>query len=194
MPFDALLAPARPRLLVEIVEEYGTTPVPLEALAAHKQAQLERFAPSFWHQHQTWLPVGLIGSVFCMAMSGGIANGMLPGSLLPSWLSLFWLGVMTLLIVFGVFRVSAGARWEERVVAAEMLIELGVPAPIAMLARDLRREARGSVLILGELLQQDVVLDPYLLLECGDERICLGIWDGRRIIASVVTARSEATQ
>lgn len=194
MPFDALLAPARPRLLVEIVEEYGTTPVPLEALAAHKQAQLERFAPSFWHQHQTWLPVGLIGSVFCMAMSGGIANGMLPGSLLPSWLSLFWLGVMTLLIVFGVFRVSAGARWEERVVAAEMLIELGVPAPIAILARDLRREARGSVLILGELLQQDVVLDPYLLLECGDERICLGIWDGRRIIASVVTARSEATQ
>lgn len=194
MPFDALLAPARPRLLVEIVEEYGTTPVPLEALAAHKQAQLERFAPSFWHQHQTWLPVGLIGSVFCMAMSGGIANGMLPGSLLPSWLCLFWLGVMMLLIVFGVFRVRAGARWEERVVAAEMLIELGVPAPIAILARDLRREARGSVLILGELLQQDVVLDPYLLLECGDERICLGIWDGRRIIASVVTARSEATQ
>ena len=71
--------------------------------------------------------MGLIGSVFCMAMSGGIANGVLPGSLLPSWLSLFWLGVMTLLIVFGVFRVHAGARWEERVVAAEMLIELGVP-------------------------------------------------------------------
>ena len=53
-----------------------------------------------------------------MAMSGGIANGVLPGSLLPSWLSLFWLGVMTLLIVFGVFRVHAGARWEERVVAS----------------------------------------------------------------------------
>jgi hypothetical protein len=34
--------------------------------------------------------VGLIGSVFCMAMSSGIANGVLPGSLLPSWLNLFW--------------------------------------------------------------------------------------------------------
>ena len=194
MPFDALFVPTQPRLLAEILDEHGAIPVRLEVLAAHKQAQLERFAPSFWHQHQTWLPVGLIGSVFCMAMSGGIANGMLPGSLLPSWLSLFWLGVMTLLIAFGVFRVSAGARWEERVVAAEMLIELRVPAPIAMLARDLCREARGSVLILGELLQQEVVLDPYLLLECGDERICLGIWDGRRIIASVVVARSEATK
>jgi hypothetical protein len=50
----------------------------MQALAAHMRAQRERFAPSFWNQHQTWLPVGLIGSVFCMAMSGGIANGVLP--------------------------------------------------------------------------------------------------------------------
>lgn len=187
MPFDALLAPARPRLLAEIVDDHGATPVPLEALAAHMRAQRERFAPSFWHQHQTWLPVGLIGSVFCMAMTGGIANGVLPGSLLPSWLSLFWLGVMTLLIVFGVFRAHAGARWEERVVAAEVLVEFGVPLPIARLARDLRREAPGSILVLGELLQQEVVLDPYLLLERDGERVCLGIWDGRRIIAAAAT-------
>jgi hypothetical protein len=184
MPFDTLLAPVQPRLLAEILDELGATPVPLQALAAHKQTQLERFAPSFWYQHQTWLPVGLIGSVFCMAMSGGIANGMLPGSLVPSWLSLFWLGVMTLLIVFGVFRVSAGARWEERPVAAEMLIEHGVPLPIARLALELQREAPGSTLILGQLLRQEVVLDPYLLLVCGVERVCLGIWDGRRIIAA----------
>ena len=109
------------------------------------------FRAKLWHQHQTWLPVGLIGSVVCMAMSGGITNGVLPGSLLPSWLSLFWLGVMTLLIEFGVFRVHAGARWEERVVAAEMLIELGVPPRIALLARNLRRGARGATLVLGEL-------------------------------------------
>src|SRR5215472_16868171 len=99
MPFDALLAPARPRSLAECLREYGAVPVPLEVLALHKRTQLEQFAPSFWHQHQTWLPVGLIGSVFCMAISGGISNGMLPGSLLPSWLSLFWLSVMTSLIV-----------------------------------------------------------------------------------------------
>ena len=181
MPFDALLAPP---LLAEILDEYGATPVPLEALAAHKQAQLERFAPSFWHQHQTWLPVGLIGSVFCMAMSGGIANGALPGSLLPSWLSLFWLGVMTLLIVFGVFRVSAGARWEERCVVPDALIDLGVPMSIAAMAADLQRAMPGSELILGELLRNEVVLDPYLLLDHLGERICLGIWDESRIIAA----------
>jgi hypothetical protein len=184
MPFDALVAPPRPRLLVELLDDRGVLPVPLQALAAHKQAQLERFAPSFWHEHQTWLPVGLIGSVFCMALSGGLTNRMLAGSIVPSWLSLFWLGVMTLLIVFGVFRISAGARWEERHIEPDMLIGAGVPLPIARLGRDLQSEAAGSSLVLGELLQEEVVLDPYLLLKCGGERVCLGIWDERRIITA----------
>jgi hypothetical protein len=184
MPFDALIAPPRPRLLVELLDDHGVLPVPLQALAAHKQAQLERFAPSFWHEHQTWLPVGLIGSVFCMALSGGLTNRMLAGSIVPSWLSLFWLGVMTLLIVFGVFRISAGARWEERHIEPDMLIGAGVPVPIARLGRDLQSEAAGSSLVLGELLQEEVVLDPYLLLKCGGERVCLGIWDERRIITA----------
>ena len=166
-------------------DEHGATPVPLEALAAHMQAQRERFAPSFWHQHQTWLPVGLIGSVVCMAMSGGIANGVLPGSLLPSWLSLFWLGVMTLLIVFGVFRVQrrralGGTRRGRR--------DADRAGRAARGSRCWRANCgarhRARVLVLGELLQQEVVLDPYLLLERGGERVCLGIWDGRRIIAA----------
>jgi hypothetical protein len=178
MPFDALLAPARPRRLADILMDWRISPVSLEALAEHKQTQLERFAPSFWYQHQTWLPVGLIGSVVCMALSGGSS----------SWLSLFWLSVMTLLIVFGVFRVSAGARWEERLVASEALIELGVPLGIARLARDLQGEADGSELILGALLQEQVVLDPYLLLRYRGERVCLGIWDGRRVITAAMPA------
>ena len=44
MPFDAVLAPARHRPLAAILDEVGTPPVPLEALAANKQAQLDRFA------------------------------------------------------------------------------------------------------------------------------------------------------
>src|SRR5262245_7548559 len=140
MPFDALLAPARPRRLADILADWHIRSVSLEARAEHKQAQLERFAASFWYQHQTWLPVGLIGSVVCMSLSGS-------GS---SWLSLFWLSVMTLLIVFGVFRVSAGARWEERLIAPGALIEQGVPLGIARLARDLQSEADGSEVILGE--------------------------------------------
>lgn len=47
MPFDALVAPVRPKSLVEVLEETGITTVAWDALAAHKQAQLEKFAPSF---------------------------------------------------------------------------------------------------------------------------------------------------
>jgi hypothetical protein len=38
--------------------------------------------------------------------------------------------------------------------------------------------------ILGELIRESIVLDPYLLLVRGQERICLGVWDDRGIIAS----------
>lgn len=178
MPFDSLLLPPRPRLLAQL------TPIPLQALEAHKQGQLERFMPSFWYRHQAWLPAGLIGSVACMATSGGLANGFAPGSLLPSGLTLSWLSVIALLIVFGVFRVSAGASWEERWVSPEALDDIGVPSPIAAVARALCRESPQANLILGELKQQEVVLDPYLLLEHDGERVCLGIWDGTRIIAA----------
>ena len=184
MPFDALLAPVRHRPLAELLDEHGATPVPLELLAAHKRAQLERFAPSFWHAHQTWLPIGLVGSVGCMATSGGLANHLVPGSLLPSWLSLGWLSVIGMLILFGVFRVSAGASWQERAVAPELLGQVGVPQQIARLARMLHRDAPHATLLLGELVREEVVLDPYLLMECDGEWVCLGIWDGTTIVAS----------
>lgn len=184
MPFDALLISVEPRPLAAVLEEHGLSPVPLELLAAHKRAQLDRFAPSFWHHHQTWLPIGLVGSVGCMAASGGLANSLLPGSLLPSWLSLGWLSVIGLLILFGVFRVSAGASWQERSVAPELLGQVGVPPEIARLARIVCRNVPDAALILGELVQEEVVLDPYLLLQADGRRICLGIWDGATILAA----------
>ena len=184
MPFDALLVPARPRPLAAVLEELGAEPVSLDVLGAHKRAQLERFAPSFWHQHQTWLPMGLAGSVGCMAASGGIANALVPGSLLSSWLSLSWLSVLGLLVLFGVFRVTAGASWQEREIAPEMLGHIGVPLEIARLANLLCRNLPHATLILGELVREAVVLDPYLLLQWEDQRVCLGIWDGATILAA----------
>ena len=184
MPFDALVAPVRPKSLVDVLDEQGVTTVPWAFLDAHKQAQVEKFTPSFWHQHQTLLPVGLLGSVACMATSGGLANGVMPGSAFPSVLTLLWLAVMTMLIVLGVFGAHGGSRWEERWVAGQWLEGLGVPVPIAITARALHRDLPGSSLILGELLQEEAVLDPYLLLEHDGQSICLGIWDGHRVIAA----------
>ena len=184
MPFDALVAPERPKLLAEILADHGITPVSLETLAAHKHAQLERFAPSFWYRHQPVLPVALLGSVGCMAATGGLAERMAGGaSPLSGWLTLGWMCVIGLLIGAGVFRVRAGAHWEERWVPAEWLHGLGVPEPIAALAREISWKVPGTALILGELKQEYVVLDPYLLVEWDGEQVCLGIWDGDEIVA-----------
>ena len=52
------------------------------------------------------------------------------------------------------------------------------------------RELPGATLILGELVQDTAVLDPYLLLTYRGERICLGIWDGDELIASMAEDQS----
>lgn len=183
MPFDALVAATRPKTLAEVLQDQGLSPVNWQTLVEHKHAQLEKFRSGFWQQHQTWLPVGLLGSVGCMAATGGFTNQLMPASVLPSWLTLGWMCVIALLVVFGVFRGHAGSFWEERWVAGGWLRGLGVPEPIAAVALSLHRDAPGSTLILGELIQEQVVLDPYLLLERNGEVVCLGIWDGGRIIA-----------
>lgn len=183
MPFDALVAPAPQKLLDEELADHGIIPVSLVTLTAHQQAQLERFAPSFWYRHQALLPAALLGSVGGMAFSGGVAQRVVDGSPLSCWLTLSWMGVIMLLLGAGVFRVRAGSHWEERWVSAVWLKELGVPEPIAALARDLNRSIPGAMLILGELIEDHVVLDPYLVLERDGERVCLGIWDDAGIVA-----------
>jgi hypothetical protein len=184
MPFDALVAPSQPTLLPDVLADVGIAPIRRELLEAHKQAQLDRFAPSFWYRHQPLLPAALLGSVGCMAATGGLTRQMMPGgSPVSGWMTLAWMCVIGLLIGAGVFRVRAGSHWEERWVPADWLRDLGVPEPIAALARDVCREVPGSALILGELKQEYVVLDPYLLLERDGEQVCLGIWEDDRIIA-----------
>src|ERR1700733_365496 len=184
MPFDALVAPAQPKTLFDMLADRGITPVSLGLLEAHKRAQLERFAPSFWYRHQPLLPAALLGSVGCRASTGGLSQRMRPGGpAVSGWLTLAWMCVIALLIGAGVFRVRAGSHWDERWVPADWLHDLDAPEPIASLGRELCRKIPGSALILGELKQEHVVLDPYLLLDCDGEQVCLGIWDDDGIVA-----------
>ncbi len=184
MPFDALPARPEPKTLAQAIDERRIVPIGWAGLDAHKQAQLARYHPSFWLRHEAWLPLALVGSVGCMAASGGLTHQIATATSLLSWSpTLIWLGCFALLIVFGVFRVHAGAHWQERIVRVEDLDSLGVPAEIATAARTLHRDVAGSELILGELIQQEVVLDPYLIVACNAELACLGIWDDSGMIA-----------
>lgn len=184
MPFDALLAPPEPRTLGQTLDDRCIVPIGWAHLAAHKQAQLARYQPSFWQRHEAWLPIALVGSIGCMAASGGLTHQIVADASLLSWCpTLIWMSSFALLIVFGVFRVRAGAYWQERSVPVEDLDRLGVPAEIATTARTLHSDVPGSELVLGELVQQEVVLDPYLIVTCDAEMACLGIWDEQGVIA-----------
>jgi hypothetical protein len=184
MPFDALLAPSEPKTLAQALADRRILPVGWAGLAAHKEAQLAKYQPSFWHRHEAWLPIALVGSVGCMAASGGLTHALMAGASLLAWTpTLIWLGAFALLITFGVFRVRGAAYWLEQNISVGELGRHGVPAAIAITARALSRDLPGSELIIGELIEEAVVLDPYLIVVHNDEMACLGIWDDDHVIA-----------
>jgi hypothetical protein len=92
MPFDALLAPSEPRTLAQTLDDRCIVPIDPVNLAAHKQAQLARYRPSFWQRNETWLPIALIGSIGCMAASGGLVHGISADAPLLTWSpTLIWM-------------------------------------------------------------------------------------------------------
>jgi hypothetical protein len=185
MPLDALARTAGAEPLAELLEQRDIKPVDWSTLAAHKAAQLRQFGPTFWYRHQTALGVTLIASIGGMALTAGAANSMmLPSSWIPMWISMGWMCLVAGLIVSGVFNARAGSYWDERWLPIDRLEAAGVPEPIAAMARSLHREMPGSTVVLGELIEESVVIDPYLLLVLGHERVCIGVWDDEGIIAS----------
>ena len=185
MPLDYVAHPLPHDILATHLARDGIRPVPDIVVAAHKQAQLRRFGPGFWYRHQTALGVALLASVVGLAVSAGAANTLLPAaSPTVMWIAAGRLVAVALLIFSGVIRVRAGAHWEERFIPADRLDDIGVPTAIARHARALINDLPGATLILGELIQDSAVLDPYLLLDLGGARICLGIWDDDGVIAA----------
>lgn len=183
MPFDSATSVARLSPLAEALAESGIAPVPLAALAAHKRAQVQKFGPNFWYRHQGLLLAGLLLPFIGMAATSGLAQGLKDVSpSLPCAVSFAWLCLLPLLFASGLLRLRAGSHWEERWVPTAALDRLAVPEEIAETARSLQKQVAGSALILGELVQERAVLDPYLLLVRGGERVCLGIWDGGKVL------------
>ena len=183
MPFDAAVAVPRLITLHDILESEGITPVSMEALAEHKHAQQRKFTAGFWRQHPELLLLAFGLSVVGLVASGALAKGV-PGAVpaLPSFMTVGWMCVL-MAVGLGLLNPRAGVHWEERLVGANSLGRLGVPAQIAELARRISKLAPDSRLLYGELVRDRVVLDPYLLVIRGNELACLGIWEGNQVLA-----------
>jgi len=91
----------------------------------------------------------------------------------------FAAGLMPLLLP-----VKGPASWRERII--DDLYE--VPAAIREPALRLRSRLPEASYVVGELYQDRVRLDPYLVAEYGEARAILGIWDGDTVIARAAAA------
>lgn len=57
-----------------------------------------------------------------------------------------------------------------------------VPEAIASLAWEIHALVPRATFVIGTLYQSEIDLDPYLVMVLNDERLVLGIWDGKKII------------
>lgn len=189
MPFDALVAAPRQTTIVDVLDSQRLSAVPLEYLAEHKHAQQQKFGPSFWYRHQAVLSVMLVVASPLVGAAVGAMQGFTANSSALTVASSFvWMCLVALITGTGLIRLRAGAHWVERHVTVDRLAELDIPDDIAVPARRIQNQVPGSRLVLGELKMETTVLDPYLLIERGDERVCLGIWEGKQVIASMTEA------
>ncbi|HZB91919.1 MAG TPA: hypothetical protein VE397_10785 [Stellaceae bacterium] len=176
MPFDGvILAPSADDVLAAACAASGIARLDYDRLERHKAEQVLRHAPSWRYRHRGGMllaqAIGLALGVsgFMLLADSGTPDG----------------GLVVLLATLGLVAVpmlvpSRGpAAWRER--DATPLDDLH--PEIHGRAMRLKAQLPEVTFRVGELYQERVLLDPYLLADHGGATVILGIWEGDRIIA-----------
>jgi hypothetical protein len=162
-------------VLEEALFASGREPINPCLLSRHKADQILRHAPGWAFRHQQVVALAQIGvllmsvALFVILLSAHEVEWGLVGAL-----TMFTAGASLLFVP-----VKGPARWRERPLADLR----DVPTPIREASEDLQRRVPRVGFTVGELYQERVKLDPYLVAEYGSGRVVLGIWDGDQIIA-----------
>jgi hypothetical protein len=194
MPFDNL-ATTLTGDLTDAVRQLGIIPVPNEVLRAHKANELRKHPGSWWYHNQhlgTWLvTMGLLTSVLgffgCVGLavvqlsafhyqSAFIDTGCAAGAAI-----VFTILVLSDLGTIQGLSVKGPAIWHEHF-GLYLLREFNVPPSMADTVWRLRRLAPNAVVVVGELRQQSITIDPYVLLRDENNDVVIGIWDDTGII------------
>jgi hypothetical protein len=176
MPFDGVrFALSERELLESAMSASGLRAIDPRFLARHKAEQIRRHPPGWAYRHQHTVAMaqiavllGSVGLFVALLSAHEVPFGVLGG------LATFALGSSVLF-----FPVKGPAEWRER--AGDDLARL--PPSIREAALRLRGRLPGVGFVVGELFQEQVRLDPYLVAEYGGARVVLGIWDGDNVIA-----------
>jgi hypothetical protein len=176
MPLDGshFVIPAQ-EMLEAAAKAAGIEPLSPEVLDRHKQEQLRRHPASLAYRHHR--PIELALAI--VLVSGVIGFFVLFSARLP--IAGCAAGAIGLLAAVGpmLVPVRGPSRWRER--AATDLLE--VHPAVREKALQLKQHFPDADFVVGELFQDKVKLDPYLVAEFYGGRLVLGIWDGDRLIA-----------
>lgn len=176
MPFDgANFSLSSQDLLEAAATASGLQAIDRHLLDRHVADQLRRHPASWAYRNQQ--PIAL-AQVALLLVSVGLFVGLLSAH------QIAW-GAAAGLLMFGFttsplfFSIKGPAVWRER--PAADLRE--APAAVREAAARLQRRLPGVGFVEGELFQDRVRLDPYLVAEYRGARIVLAIWDGDKVIA-----------
>ncbi len=195
MPFDGLAKTYTADLnhcsIDTLLASLGIEPVSKDILEQHKVDQVNKHPASFFFRHPA------LHRVLTLASSvGAVASTFLFMSynFVPSAASITVLAVLlaclmatTELVLFT--RVKRPSAWRESQFSVRKdQAREPLPPPILNLVRQIDDASDGVRFTVGTLYQEQVVLDPYIVVEKYDHETmtttaaCLGIWDGDRIL------------
>jgi hypothetical protein len=84
--------------------------------------------------------------------------------------------------MIGGLRLKGRAYWQQT--NAVTYLDPTIPEPIREVVQKVRRTMpANALLIIGELIQNEAVIDPYVVVHLNGERACLGIWLDDKVIA-----------
>lgn len=182
MPFDSLtlrpldlLPVAPPNTTLEVAAaRAGLERLDLALLERHKAAEIQCHAPGWVYRHRGALQpafgLAVVACSLCFVLLEARGLAFAAAAIGASLLGMIALAMLKTM--------RGPAHWEER--SAPDLSE--VHPQIADAARRLRAQHPDVEFRLGELFQDRVMLDPYLVAVAGNEQLLLGIWNGPAII------------
>ena len=153
----------------------GLEPVDPRLLDRHKAEQIRQHPASWAFRHLQAIEFAQVATL----ASGVIAFVVLFSADRIGWGSAAGLVALAVGIVPMLFPIRGPSQWRERIV--DDLEE--VPVEIRECAHILKNEIPETRFVVGQLYQDRIRLDPYLIAECGSSRVVLGIWDGEDVIA-----------
>ena len=176
MPFDGQNAALTlPDTLTAALIAGAVETIEAHVLDAHKAHQQQQYPAGWFYRHRVAVQITSI-TLLSLGTVAGAGLFILNNATLGIGL---WFFTLAFAIAQSAITVRGPALWRERAI---MDLDVVHPA-IRAAARRLQKRLPGVSFQLGELTQDRVTLDPYLIAEYGNERAILGIWDGDRLIS-----------